>query len=638
MAKSRYLQLVIEFIGTTERLVMRYRSSLALVLLVFWMSKAIAQTDGSGILNWFQQSENSIFALKNEKNLIPLQRLDTLKVATIGIRMPQNNLFQATVDQYLPNSSMGISEKSDYNALAKEIGEAYNLVIAYVDADAIRDDIVGPFKLMEHFFPALREKTNVILVVFGKGEVWENLAVQNYSDVLLYAPFNDRFVQSLTAQAIFGAAGIKNKLSEDLSYTYRKGDGITFSGGLRLRISPPEAIGVNGDSLRSGIGRIVQEGIAAHAFPGAQVLVAKEGHIIYHQVFGRQTYDPASPPVAHQDLYDLASITKISASLPALMRLYEEGKIDLDEPLANWYPPFKKSNKKNLTLRRILTHSAQLKAWIPFWRNTVKKNGNFKRKTFERDSSEHYNVKVTDSLWLYDKYRDKIFKAIKKSKLNEKPGYVYSDLSFYLYPEVVQSITGQDFESYLKNTFYRKLGAYSLTFNPLRFYPKDWVIPTERDTFFRKTQIHGTVHDEGAIMLGGVSGHAGLFGNIVDLAKLMQMYLNGGEYGGERFLAEATLKTFNSRPYEAEGNYRAIGFDKPLLVYNAEKSHVAAAASPESFGHSGFTGTFVWIDPQRKLLYIFFSNRVYPTRESRKLIELHIRQRIQEVIYRVMPE
>lgn len=619
---------------------MEYRFSLIVILLALFLPGVRAQTETPGILHWFQESENAIVALKNEKNLIPLQRLDTLKVASIVVRLQQGNFFQATLDQYLPTVQMGVgvSEDTDYQALAKKIGQTYNVVIAAVDADAIRDDLVGPFKMMDRFFNALRQETNFILVVFGQGEVWGNLAVHNYSDVLLYAPHNDRFTQSLTAQAIFGAAGIDSRLPSDLSYTYRKGDGLDIPGGLRLRISPPEAIGINGDSLRNGINTILMEGLNAHAFPGVQVLVAQKGHIIYHQVFGKQTYDPASPPVAHQDLYDLASLTKISASLPALMRLYEEGKIGLDDPLKNWYPKFKKSNKKNLTLRRLLTHTAQIKAWIPFWRNTLKKNGTFKKNTFQRDSTAQFNVKITDSLWLHEQYRNKIFKAIKKSKLSKAVGYVYSDMSFYLYPEVVESLTGQPFEAYLKNTFYHRMGAYSLTFNPLKYYPKDWIIPTENDTFFRKTQIHGVVHDEGAIMLGGVSGHAGLFGNITDLAKLMQMYLNGGTYGGERYLSEATLNTFNSRPYESEGIYRGIGFDKPLLKYDPVKSHTAAAASPESFGHSGFTGTFAWVDPKEQLIFIFFSNRVYPTRDNRKLIEMRIRQRIQEAIYRVVKQ
>jgi CubicO group peptidase (beta-lactamase class C family) len=631
------LQFILKFItGIIEQVIMKYRFSLVLIFGTLFLSATRAQTDGPGILHWFQESENAIFALKNEKNLIPLQRLDTLKVASLVFRLPMDNFFQATLDQYLPMTYMGLSEKMDYEALAKELAQNYNLVIAAVDADAIRNDLIGPYKMMEHLFSALRRETNFILVIFGQGEVWENLAVQNYSDVLLYAPFSDRFTQTLTAQAIFGAAGVTSKLTSDLSHTYRKGDGLTLPGGLRLRISPPEAIGINGDSLRNGINNILMEGLDAKAYPGVQVLVAKDGHIIHHQVFGRQTYDPASPPVAHGDLYDLASITKISASLPALMRLVEEGKISLDEPLKNWYPKFKSSNKKNLTLRRLLTHTAQIKAWIPFWRNTLKKNGAFKKNTFQRDSSTVFNVKITDSLWLHYKYRNKIFKAIKKSKLNEAPGYVYSDMSFYLYPEVVESLTGQSFETYLKSTFYNQLGANSLTFNPLRSYPKDWIIPTENDTFFRKTQIHGVVHDEGAIMLGGVSGHAGLFGNITDLAKLMQMYLNGGTYGGERYLSEATLNAFNSRPYESEGIHRGIGFDKPLLAYDPEKSHTAAAASPESFGHSGFTGTFTWVDPKEKLIFIFFSNRVYPTRDNRKLIEMRIRQRVQEAIYRVI--
>jgi CubicO group peptidase (beta-lactamase class C family) len=288
-------------------------------------------------------------------------------------------------------------------------------------------------------------------------------------------------------------------------------------------------------------------------------------------------------------------------------------------------------------------------AWIPFWRGTLKGNGKypwskkwnglmnntgaFKPRTFAPDSSARYAVKVTENMWLHRRYEKQIYKAIKKSPLNAKPGFVYSDLSFYLYPKILPPITGKDFETYLKETFYRPLGAYTLTFNAWKHFPMSRIVPTENDTFFRKSLLQGYVHDEGSGMLGGLSGHAGLFGSAGDLAKLMQMYLNGGTYGGEIFLKKEVLDEFKKCAYCNEGNHRALGFDRPMLQYNPKTASYAQSASEQSYGHSGYTGTFTWTDPKYNLIYIFFCNRVYPTRDNRKLLDKSIRPRVQQAIY-----
>ena len=237
---------------------------------------------------------------------------------------------------------------------------------------------------------------------------------------------------------------------------------------------------------------------------------------------------------------------------------------------------------------------------------------------------------------MFKKYKKKIFKGIKELPLNEERAYVYSDLSFILYPDVVERLAKTPLETYLKQTFYRPLGAQTLTYNPLRYFPKSRIVPTEQDTFFRMIQVHGTVHDETAAMLDGVSGHAGLFGSANDLAKLVQMYLNGGEYGGQRFIEASAVKEFSRCQFCEAGNRRGLGFDKPLIEYDPAESYVAKDASPESFGHSGYTGTFFWADPVYDLQVIFFSNRVYPYRSSRKLYELDIRPRIQQAVYDAM--
>ncbi|MEM9931624.1 MAG: serine hydrolase, partial [Bacteroidota bacterium] len=392
-------------------------------------------------------------------------------------------------------------------------------------------------------------------------------------------------------------------------------------------------------------------GIDSGAFPGAQVMVLKNQKVIFHETYGHHTYAQARR-VQPDDVYDLASVTKISSALAGLMRLHGQGNFDLDAPLVDYFPQAKGSNKANLQFREMLSHQARLRPWIPYWRTTLKGNarypwqkryqsdalneGRFKPRTFRRDSSARFPTYVTDDLWLHRNYRQRIYKAILKSPLQEKREYVYSGLLFYLLPEIVANITGEDYETYLKSALYHPLGAFSITYNPWRFYPKERIIPTEQDTFFRQALLHGRVHDEGAAMMAGLSANAGLFANANDLAKLLQLYLNEGQYGGEQLIAATSVQEFRQRHYAADGNRRGIGFDKPLLEYDPVKSSVAEAASSESFGHSGYTGTFVWVDPAEDLIFIFLSNRVHPTRDNRYIYTLNIRPRIHSAIYQAI--
>jgi len=403
-------------------------------------------------------------------------------------------------------------------------------------------------------------------------------------------------------------------------------------------ISPAD-LGIDPLALESGINAIMMQALDSGAFPGGQILLAKNGRVFFEKAYGYQTYDSLQPIVL-SDIYDLASVTKTTAATLALMKLYDEGKFDPEKTFGYYFPGIVKGKKKKLVMREVLAHNAQLKPWIPFYRESQKKNGKYKRNTISSDSSENFPYKISETgLYMHKDYKEKkIYKMIRKSKMLKNKEYVYSGLSFYLYPELVERISGKPFDQFLQDEFYKPLGASSLGFNAGLNFPLDQIVPTEIDSFFRMQTLHGVVHDEGAAMMKGVSGNAGLFANAKDLAKVWQMLLNGGTYDGKRYLQQSTIEEFTKCQYCSEDNRRGMGFDKPLIEYDAKKSSVAKDASPASFGHTGYTGTLVWADPENNLLFVFLSNRVYPTRDNRKIYQLDIRPRIHNLVYELLEQ
>ncbi|NJO68288.1 MAG: serine hydrolase [Bacteroidetes bacterium] len=384
---------------------------------------------------------------------------------------------------------------------------------------------------------------------------------------------------------------------------------------------------------------IINDAIRQQAFPGCNILIAKEGKVIFHKTYGYHTYEniiPASP----NDIYDLASVTKVTSALPAIMKLTEEGKIGLDDPFSDYWPDWQKrflhrSNKDDLTFRELLAHQAGLVPFIKFYENT-QKQGKAQSRWFRVEADEKYNLMVAPGMYLRNNFRKKVYKTIRLSELKDRGRYIYSDLFFIMAPEVISRVSGDDYLHYLDSCFYRPLGAGTLTYLPVRKFSTDRIVPTEADQYFRKRLLQGSVHDEASAVLGGISGNAGLFGSANDLAKILQMYLWNGTYGGEQYLKEATLKEFNRVQYPHNGNRRALGFDKPLpnnSTLSLKDSYPSPDVSTESFGHSGYTGTFFWIDPKYQLVYIMLANRVYPNRSYTKLTELSIRTKVQQAIY-----
>ncbi len=392
---------------------------------------------------------------------------------------------------------------------------------------------------------------------------------------------------------------------------------------------------VHMDSLNSQIDSIITIGIKENAFPGAQILVAKNGTVVFHKTYGYHTYDSIQR-VQPTDLYDLASVTKILGPLPILMKLYEEGKIELDVPFSTYWKPWRKiKNKKQLTLRQILSHQAGLQSYIVFL-NEVMKKDRYRRKFIHKTSSPAFKSQAYEKLFVRSSFKNKMYRIINRSKVREEKKYLYSGLPFLIFPELIKQITGHSYEYNLQKHFYIPTGAVTLGFLPKTKGFTNAIVPKEYDYRYRKSLVQGWVHDENASLLGGVSGNAGLFGSAHDVHKMMQLYQNFGTLEGKQYLLPSTLKEFTNVQYAENENRRGLGFDKPLLENKTLKitdAYPAPSASSESFGHSGFTGTFVWADPKNQLVFIFLSNRVYPTRDHRNLYKMHIRTSLQQLFY-----
>ncbi len=399
----------------------------------------------------------------------------------------------------------------------------------------------------------------------------------------------------------------------------------------------PFDVGLDSVYINTNVEKIITNGIKKNAFPGAQVLVAKNRKIIFHKAYGYHTYDSIQP-VALDDIYDLASVTKITAALPAIMKLVDEGKLDLDVPFSTYWTRWKGiKDKQNITLREILAHQAGLKPYIVFLNEVFRKNGKAKKRFVRTSSSRRFKNQAYDGLYVKNRFNKKMYRLIDRSDVSREKKYSYSGLAFLIFPELVEQLTKDTFEYYLEKNFYLPLNAPTMGFKPKPKGFSNTIVPTENDTLFRHALTQNWVHDENAALLGGISGNAGLFATATDLAKLMQMYMQYGVYDGKRYLSEATVKEFTRVQFPENDNRRGLGFDKPSLN-NSELPLSKAYPAPEvgagSFGHSGFTGTFVWADPENQMVYIFLSNRVNPTRDNRNLYNLNIRPAVQQVFYK----
>lgn len=583
----------------------------------------------------------SLTVLSNQNEIIPLKNLAEMKIAAVAVNKTAETTFQKRLGKYLPCDYYYVNpeDTASVNSVARNL-KKYNLVITGIYGLDQRPS--AGFGIKPGLAAAINMLTgygNSVITWFGNPYGIDRIQTLGNSQGLILAYQENDFTEDLSAQLIFGAIGASGTLPVTINDRWPAGFGIVTPGNLRLQYGYPANAGEDGKKLETTIDQIVKEGLDAKAFPGCEVMIARNGICIYQKTYGFQTYENRVP-VREDDLYDLASVTKVTATLPALMLLNSRGKFSPDTKLGEYLPDFKRSDKGDIPLRQMLAHQAGLTAWIPFWKSTVKKNGNFRRNVFSKEMSSKYPLEVANGLFINKNYSKKIYREIRKSPLGEKK-YLYSDLTFILAPRIIEKLSGEKWNDFVENNLFRKIGATDIVFNPYLKYNLSRIVPTEYDSLFRKQLLHGTVHDEGAAMLGGISGQAGLFATANDLMKLLELYRRTGEYGGEQIINPGVIKEYTRVQFPENNNRRALGFDKPLLNNTevAEKdSYPSKSASPSSFGHSGFTGTFVWVDPEYGISYIFLCNRVNPSRENNLLSQMNIRSRVLEAVYASIKE
>ncbi|HSI77370.1 MAG TPA: glycoside hydrolase family 3 N-terminal domain-containing protein [Lunatimonas sp.] len=579
----------------------------------------------------------SLTLLRNTNDLLPIENLGENKIASLAMGVGEKTSFQRGLDRYAPVDHFYLSKDAtldDLNALKQDL-DKFDIILVGIHGVQLKagGTNFGITPEMNLMLKELNGTKKTVVSVFGNIYSMEKLVDLPQSHGVIGAYQETEDTQDLVSQLIFGGIGAKGRLPVTVSSDFKVGTGFDSQGGTRMAYSLPEDIGIPSHQLQ-GIDSLIELAIREKAIPGAQVLVAKGGQVFYHKAFGTHTYDSLQE-VKLDDMYDLASLTKVSTSLAAFMYLKGEGKFDENQTLGHYFTKARGTNKENLKYSDILTHQAGLRSWIPFWQSTVRKSGKFKWFTMKSDSSARFPIRVADNLFIHRNYSKRIVNEILDSPVDQSQGYVYSDLSFILAPAVVEEISGIPFEGFLRKNIFDPLGAKHLVFNPYANYELADVVETEYDSLFRRQLLHRTVHDEGAAMMGGISGHAGLFGNANDLAKLMHLYLYDGKYGDQQIIGQGIVHQYGKCVYCESGNYRAMGFDRPNRPGDPS-GNAAPSAPASSFGHTGFTGTYAWIDPVNDLVYIFLSNRVNPTRENRKLYQLNTRTNVMEVVYQAL--
>ncbi|MCU0418198.1 MAG: serine hydrolase [Cyclobacteriaceae bacterium] len=557
----------------------------------------------------------------NQTQELPITWLDNRTFVSVTIGTPEEaEPWERYLKKYVPLQTVHVTKPADTTALPAARAEAVFLVSVYPSAEHLATEVLA----------RLAKRSRMVYVChFGNPFLLDGLL----PDFTLLAGYQatERAAKA-TAQILFGALPARGELPVRTN-VLPAGLSLATTPLQRLGFALPEATGMSSDTL-ARIDAIAEEAIAMGATPGCHVLVAHKGKVVFEKSYGWLTYDKRIR-VSDETVYDLASITKVAATLQAIMFLYDRGLIDIHKKASYYLPELKNSNKKDYTLKDILTHQAGLWPFLPFWAETVKDT--LHTFYYRAEPSPDFPFPVADNLFASKAMKDSLWSWIVKAKVREKPvrtphDYRYSDMGFYLLHRLAEKFLNQPMEEFLEQNLYEPLGAGTLGYLPRTRFDAACIAPTEDDTLFRKSLLIGYVHDQGAAMHGGIAGHAGLFGTARDLAKLGQMLLQKGRYGGMEYYRPETVDLFTRRQYA--NSRRALGWDGPLL---GDKSNpVTERASSLTFGHTGFTGTCLWVDPAAEVVYVFLSNRVHPNMNNAKLLTANIRPRIQDVVYRAI--
>lgn len=572
---------------------------------------------------------NSLLCIKNDQNAIPLRELDTTSLVVFKIGKANLKLAEL-VDRYAPAMVFQMEAKdveSNFETIEASINK-HDLLVLIAEADSnYIDKNHGMNESYQSVLSKLMALKRNILLWNGPDLGLISLKVDEKNEAILIGHATTEWSDDLGLQAIFGGRAINGEMRRKLKKVFIAGESFKTAQ-IRLAYGTPEEVGIRSEDLEK-IAQIANKGIDEMAYPGCQVWFAKDSMVIYNHAFGHHTYQKEQE-VKTTDLYDLASITKIAASTAALMSLSEAQKFQLDHALCDYLGDWVDTTAySNLGLREILAHQAGLPAWVPFYNKTLSK-GVPRYDVYSLAPSELYPTQVARELFIKRGYEDVMFRQILKEPLGEKK-YKYSDIGYYFTQRIIERQSGSSLDKFLDSVYYKPLGLTTMGYNPLNRFHKDRITPTEFDKAYRGQLIHGYVHDPAAAMLGGVGGHAGLFSNANDLGILMQMFLNGGSYGGETFFSPAVIADYTRCQFCDNDNRRGAGFDKPLRGGGSGPS--CGCTDKEAFGHQGFTGTVTWADPGENVVYVFLSNRVYPNAENKKLLELNIRTDIQKAFY-----
>ena len=574
---------------------------------------------------------NAITLLDDPKQKIPFK--DTYSKA-LGLVILGGNKESALKDHFAfyadctPYQTSLSPDLADREAIEQFVASMDEVIFALYPGSRLPNKYFGMNASMLSWLDSLRLQRDNVLMLFGNPYTLQYFTPQRGPIIMAYE--NDPMIERIAVEGFFGAYSFSGKLPVTAgSFPY--GEGKTSSIQKGQLFLTKELDTKRRKELEKKYDEIMKEMIDLEAAPGGQLLVLKDNSLYFQKSYGKLTYS-SSDPVTNNHLFDLASITKVAAGTLAMMKLYDQGKIALSDTIGKFIPLLAGSDKGSLRIDEVMAHRSGLHPWIPFYKETVKGSGTslvLDADIYSRMPIDGY-VKIADSLFIKSSYQTKMWQSIASSPLSNEKKYVYSDLGFIMITEIVKSVSGRSLDEFVAHHFYEPMGLTRITYNPLNRFPKSRIVPTEIDDYFRGQLLQGYVHDMGAAMLGGVSGHAGLFANAADLAKLLYMLTSDGVYLGKRYLSAETVRTFTTR--FQDDTRRGIGFDMHELRLS-QGLNMTALASGSTFGHMGFTGTCVWADPECGIIFVFLSNRVYPKMDNPKLSKYQYRRRTHHEVY-----